>query len=191
MATSTPLEEGTDAPEFTAPLVGPDGTTRSTSLSGLLEDGAVLLVFYTNDFSPDCVKEWCSFRDYSWFTADPRFQVVGSSKSRQSTHRRFIERLDLPFPLLSDADLSVAEAFGVDYRAFGLVRRPRRSCFLIDRDRTVRYRWLGEHWIDPTRAIPDLDELQGAIDEALGGFEPETFGFSGAVDSGGEGTASH
>lgn len=166
-----------DAPQFTAPLVHPDGTTEETALQSLLDEAPVLLAFYTNDFSPDCINEWCSFRDYGWFAVDDRFNLVGISKSRAGTHRRFINRLDLQFPLYSDTDLSVAEAFGVDYRAFKLFRRSRRSCFLIDQSGEIRYRWLAEHRIDPTRATPDTDELRDALDRELGATEAETFGF--------------
>lgn len=168
-----------DTPAFSAPLVSPDGSTEETSLQSLLGDGPVLLAFYTNDFSPDCIKEWCAFRDYGWFTTDDRFTLVGISKSRAATHRRFINRLDLQFPLFADTDLAVAEAFSVDYRTFKLFPRARRSCFLIDQDGEIRYRWLADHPIDPTRTTPDLNDLQAAIDSELGAREFDTFGFDG------------
>jgi peroxiredoxin len=173
----TPLAVGDEAPDFTLPLVTPEGESDPVALSDLLEDGAVLLAFYTNDFSPDCITEWCSFRDYSWFAADERLKVVGISKSGVGTHRRFIDYLNLQFPLFSDGDLSVADAFGVSYRTFGLVRRPRRSCFLIDTEGRIRYRWLAEHPLDPTRDVPNLEEVHGAIEEALGRIEMDTFAF--------------
>jgi len=88
---------------------------------------------------------------------------VGISKSRPYLHRKFIDRLDLSFPLFSDADLDVAEQYLVTYRTFKLFARSRRSCFLVDRDGTVRYRWLAEHWLDPTRDTPPIDEIHDAI----------------------------
>ena len=91
---------------------------KAVSLDSLLADRPVLLCFYTNDFSPDCIHEWCSFRDYQWFSTSEQVRVVGISKSRPSTHRRFIDYLDLTFPLFSGADLLVTEAFGVKYRTF-------------------------------------------------------------------------
>jgi len=157
-------------------LVRPEGDDERVSLESLYRERPVLLVFYTNDFSPDCIEEWCSFRDYEWFSADERVQIIGVSKSRPSTHRQFIDRLGLTFPLYSDTDLEMAEAFGVKYRVFKLLARARRSCFLIDQEGVVRYKWLAEHALDPTRDVPDLDELHEAIERELGEFEPERFG---------------
>jgi peroxiredoxin len=162
------LDVGSEAPEFTAPLVHPGGRTAEVSLSSLLAGGPVLLAFYTNDFSPDCIEELCSFRDFEWFSEGDDVRVVGISKSGPALHRRFISYLDLSFPLYSDADLEVAEAFGVRYRTFKLFARARRSCFLVDTDRVVRYRWLAEHWLDPTRDVPPVAEIRAAIDETLG-----------------------
>ncbi|EJN60893.1 redoxin domain-containing protein [Halogranum rubrum] len=177
MDSSTGLAVGEVAPDFTAPLVRADGETERIALSALLEDRPVLLSFYTADFSPDCVSEWCSFRDFDWFSTNETVQVVGISRSSVGLHRRFINHLNLGFPLYADPDLDVAEAFGVDYRAFGLSRRARRSCFLIDRDRTIRYRWLSEHWLDPTRDTPPVGEIHDAIRREFGVEETDSFGF--------------
>ena len=170
------LDVGEVAPDFTAPLVSPEEGVEEVSLESLLVDRPVLLCFYTNDFSPDCIDEWCSFRDYGWFSTSEQVQVVGISKSRASTHRRFIDYLGLTFPLFSDGDLAVAEAFDVKYRTFRLFPRSRRSCFLVDTDRTVRYRWVGTHPLDPTRDTPDVYEIHEAIREEYGEPEAETFG---------------
>jgi peroxiredoxin len=162
------FEAGTEAPTFTASLTRPNGETERVALSALLADRPVLLAFYTNDFSPDCISEWCSFRDDAWFEPGTGVQVVGVSKSRPSTHRRFIDHLDLSFPLYSDTDLTVAGAYGVRYRLFKLLPRARRSCFLIDQDGVIQYVWVGHHRIDATRTAPPMDEIHTVIHEALG-----------------------
>ncbi|MFB6078343.1 MAG: redoxin domain-containing protein [Halarchaeum sp.] len=172
-----PLAAGDVAPDVSAPLVYPDGRVEDVSLSALVGERPTLLAFYTNDFSPDCAEEWCSFRDYGWFSNDERVQVVGVSRSRVGTHRRFIDYLDLDFPLYSDRDLAMTEAFGVDYRVFGLLRRPKRSVFLVDDDLEVRYRWVGEHALDATRAQPPLGEIVEAVENAFGTEAAEDFGF--------------
>lgn len=177
MTGSPGLSVGSRAPDVTAPLVASDGTVSEVSLSALFTNRPVLLVFYTNDFSPDCIKEWCSFRDYDWFATDETVQIVGVSKSRVSTHRKFIDYLDLSFPLYADTDLAIATAYNVVYRAFKLAKRPHRSCFLIDSDGRIRYRWLAEHPIDPTRDTPPVSEIHDAITRELGEPETETFGF--------------
>ncbi|UIP00533.1 redoxin domain-containing protein [Halobaculum sp. CBA1158] len=172
---SEPLDVGDPAPDFAATLVTPEGDAEETAFSDLL-DKPVLLSFYTVDFSPDCIEEWCAFRDFDWFASGDEVRVVGVSKSGPRIHRQFIDRLNLGFPLYADTDLAVSEAFGVAYRTFGLFRRSRRSCFLVDTDGEIRYRWLGEHWLDPTRDTPPVSEIHEAVREELGD-EPETFGF--------------
>ena len=169
MEEASGLSVGDEAPDFTALLVQPNGESADTSLSTLLEDGAVLLVFYTVDFSPDCIDEWCSFRDFDWFTSNDSVQVVGISKSGPYLHRKFIDFLDLTFPLFADKNLDVAERYGVKYRSFKLFPRARRSCFLVDRDRRIRYRWLSEHWLDPTRDTPPIDDVYDAIVREIDG----------------------
>lgn len=174
---SDPLSVGSRAPDVSAPLVYPDGRVADVALSSLVEERPVLLAFYTNDFSPDCMAEWCSFRDYGWFANDERVQVIGVSKSRAATHRRFIDYLDLDFPLYADRDFALTEAFGVDYRAFGLLRRPKRSVFLLDSELAVRYRWVGEHPVDATRAQPPIAAVRDAVEDAFGPADSESFGF--------------
>ena len=167
---------GETVSDVAAPLVSPEGGVEETSLGALADDGPVLVCFYTLDFSPDCVEEWCAFRDFDWFSAGD-VRVVGASKSGITFHRWFIDRLDLGFSLYADEDLALAEAFDVDYRAFGVFRRSRRSCFLLGGDLTVRYRWLGEHWLDPTLSVPPVEEVYAGVTDALDRPEPETFGF--------------
>ena len=169
MADPVGIEVGAEAPEFTAPLVHPDGETAEVSLSSLLADGPVLLAFYTNDFSPDCTREWCDFRDFGWFASTDDVRVAGVSRSRVSTHRRFIDRLDLPFPLYSDRDLELTEAFDVRYRVLGLVARSHRSVFLIDEDLTVQYRWVADHPVDPSRDTPKMQDVNDAVRDSLSG----------------------
>lgn len=171
------LAVGATAPAFTAPLVHPNGEVRETSFSELLEDKPVLLSFYTMDFSPDCIQEWCAFRDFDWFASGDAVRVVGVSKSGIRMHERFISRFDLGFPLYSDRDLTVAEAFDVVYRFLGVSKRAKRSCFLVDQDGIVRYRWVGEHWLDPTRDTPPVGEIHEAVVAELDLDQPETFGF--------------
>ena len=182
MSDATGIEPGEAAPEFTATLVRPDGSEEALSLASLLADGPVLLAFYTNDFSPDCIEEWCSFRDYGFFE-ESDVQVVGISKSGTYLHERFISYLGIEFPLFSDPDLEVAEAFDVSYRAARLFPRARRSCFLVDTDGIVRYRWLADHWLDPTRDVPPVEEIHQAVERVLSG-EPVDESTEESVDDG-------
>ncbi len=168
MTETDPLAVGDEVPAVSGELVYPDGTAETVPLADLYADRPLLLNFYMADFSPDCVSEWCSFRDFDWFTVENDVAVVGASRSGTGLHRRFIDYLDLNFPLYSDPDLALADAFGVRYRAFGVTDRARRSCFLVDGDGVVRYRWLGEHWLDPARDVPPVDEIHDGVTAALG-----------------------
>lgn len=173
------LAVGSDAPDIGGHLVRPDGTEGEVRFRDLWSDRPVLLTFYTADFSPDCVEEWCAFRDFDRFASGEAVQVVGVSKSGPRLHRQFIDRLGFQFPLYADTDLELARAFGVDYRTFGLFRRARRSCFLLDGAGVVRYRWVGDHWLDPTRDTPPVGEIYDAVRESLDleTAESESFGF--------------
>lgn len=171
-----PLAVGARPPAVRADLVDTDGSVSSVALSELTDDRPVLLCFYTMDFSPDCVKQWCSFRDFDWFASGDHVQVVGVSRSGVRLHREFISRFEIGFPLYADTDLALSDAFGVTYRTFGLTKRSRRSCFLVDSAGTIRYRWLSEHWLDPTRDLPPVSEIHETIVEEFGP-EVDDFGF--------------
>ncbi|MDS0297839.1 redoxin domain-containing protein [Halogeometricum sp. S1BR25-6] len=171
------LAVGETVPDVGGRLVRADGETTDVTLSALVAERPVLLNFYTADFSPDCVSEWCEFRDFDWFATGDSVQVVGASKSGERLHRKFISQFDLGFPLFADTRLELADAFGVRYRAFGVSHRAHRSCFLVDEDLTVRYKWVGEHWLDPTRDTPPVGEIHDAVVRELGGNDVETFGF--------------
>jgi peroxiredoxin Q/BCP len=172
------LTVGEQAPDAAATLVRPGGETERVALSALVRERPVLLSFYPIDFSPDCIREWCAFRDFEWFASGENISVVGSSRSGPRAHRQFIDRLGLGFPLYADTDLGFADAFGVKYRAFGVSTCARRSCFLVDEDREVRYRWVAENWLDPTRDVPSMAELSTGIREALDIEAPDRFGMA-------------
>ncbi|WP_128477452.1 redoxin domain-containing protein [Halorussus pelagicus] len=177
MSDSTGLAVGESVEDVSETLVYPDGETTETALSELLTEAPVLLTFYTNDFSPDCIEEWCSFRDYDWFTSNDAVQVIGVSKSRPITHRKFIDHLGLQFPLYADTDLELSSAFDVAYRAFKIAPRSRRSCFLLDSEGVVRYKWIAEHPLDPSRDQPPISEIHEVIENEFDDDGPETFGF--------------
>jgi peroxiredoxin Q/BCP len=93
-----PIEVGETVSDVEATIVRHDDTVEDVTLGSLVGERPVLLSFYTGDFTPDCIREWCSFRDFDWFSSGTHVQVVGSSKSSVSLHRRFLGYLDLNFP---------------------------------------------------------------------------------------------
>ncbi len=101
------LEAGDLAPAFT--LEDQDGKTHS------LADYAgqtVVLYFYPKDDTPGCTKEACSFRDNFGAIEESGAVVLGVSGDTAASHQKFREKYELPFPLLVDADKTVASAYG-------------------------------------------------------------------------------
>jgi thioredoxin-dependent peroxiredoxin len=72
----------------------------------------VVIYFYPKDDTPGCTTQACAFRDaYDDFKKSD-VVVIGISKDDPKSHKKFIEKYNLPFILLSDEDLVVANQFG-------------------------------------------------------------------------------
>ena len=100
--------EGDKVPDFS--LKADDGTTVTPAT---LAGKKVVLFFYPKDDTPGCTKEACGFRD-----AFPQFGeidavVLGVSPDSLESHRKFKQKYQLPFRLLSDEGHRLADAFGV------------------------------------------------------------------------------
>lgn len=95
----------------------------------------VLLYFYPKDNTPGCTKEACQIRD-SW-SLFQKYQavVLGVSGDSIASHKKFEEKYHLPFPLLSDEEKKVHQAYGVlgQKSFFGkVIFGTKRESFLID-----------------------------------------------------------
>ncbi len=124
------LKKGDPAPAFD--LADQDG--ERVTLSGLLEDGPLLLYFYPADFTPGCTKEACEIRDMHEDISDVGIRVVGVSPQDEASHTRFRKRHSLPFTLLADPDKTAVKAYGVD-GPLGI--SVRRATFLINTDGVI------------------------------------------------------
>ena len=118
------------APEFS--LLNADDQTFSLSAH---KGQKLLLVFYPGDDTPVCTRQLCDYRDGIEQFADLGVQVVGISADDAASHRAFREKYQLPFVLLSDPDLAVAEQYGCK----GLIGM-KRGVFLLDESHHIRYR---------------------------------------------------
>ena len=128
----TKVNVGDHAPDFTLP----DQTGSLVALRDLLGSKTVVLYFYPKDQTPGCTVEARAFRDsYEAFTAAGA-EVVGVSSDSVASHRRFAQRHDLPFLLLSDREGKVRELYGVE-KTLGIV--PGRVTYVIDREGVVRH----------------------------------------------------
>ena len=128
------LEIGTKAPDFSLP--DQNGTIHRLSDR---KGQKVILYFYPKDMTAGCTSQACSFRDLYPQFLDKGAVVLGVSKDSVESHKRFEEKHGLPFPLLSDTDLSVITAYdvlrpGKDGKPG---RSPVRSTYLIDEEGTI------------------------------------------------------
>jgi thioredoxin-dependent peroxiredoxin len=104
------LKEGQIAPPFSTQMVEGDQTVP-ISLADL-SGKTVILYFYPKDDTPGCTKEACAFRDgFARFQA-AGIVVLGCSVQDADSHRAFIAKYHLPFPLLLDPGKKIATEYG-------------------------------------------------------------------------------
>jgi peroxiredoxin Q/BCP len=148
---------GDRAPDFSLP----DHTGASVSLAALTAAGDFILYFYPADFTPVCTAEACAFRDNFDGLAEVGLAIVGVSPQSVASHRRFVDRYQLPFPLLADAGGKVIRAYGVSGPlGFGV----RRATFLIGADGIVRSRVVADFLVRS-----HLNLIRQTIDARRGG----------------------
>lgn len=102
------LKIGDSAPNFELP----DQHGVNQKLTGFLGK-RVLIYFYPRDFTPGCTKEACSIRDAFSNFKKLNTRVLGISKDTAESHKKFSDKYNLPFTLLSDPDKKILKKFGV------------------------------------------------------------------------------
>ncbi|MGJ8676766.1 MAG: peroxiredoxin [Akkermansiaceae bacterium] len=103
---------GEQAPEFNVGVVG-EGYAEGARISlEELRGNRVVLVFYPKDNTPGCTIQACSMRD-NWEKLSPVAKVFGVSVDDVASHQKFIDKKDLPYPLLSDTSKELVAAYGV------------------------------------------------------------------------------
>jgi peroxiredoxin Q/BCP len=129
--------EGARAPAFSMPASG----GRSVS-SEALKGRPYLLYFYPKADTPGCTKQACGLNDVLGDIGDA--VVLGISPDKPSKQLKFAEKYGLGFPLLSDPDHAVAEAFGV-WKEKSMYGRKymgiERSAFLVDEQGAIANAW--------------------------------------------------
>jgi thioredoxin-dependent peroxiredoxin len=153
--------EGQKAPAFSLP--GNDGKEHS------LQDypsKKVVLFFYPKDSTPGWTKEACGFRELNTKIEKCGAVVLGISKDTVDSHKKFAEKFNLPFVLLSDPKADVMKK----YRAFGkkmmygkTVEGTIRSSVIIDSKGDVI-----KHWAAVKKADQHPQEVLGFLQEQPG-----------------------
>ncbi|MEH0416386.1 peroxiredoxin [Streptomyces sp. B21-083] len=113
----------------------PDESGAPRRLSELLTEGPIVLFFYPAALTPGCTAEACHFRDLAAEFAAVGARPVGISGDSVDRQQEFAQSHTLGMPLLSDADGTVRELFGVK-RGFSMMPT-KRVTFVIAEDRTV------------------------------------------------------
>ena len=133
------LQIGDPAPAFTLPADG-DRTIASGDLAGK----PYVVYFYPKDSTPGCTTEACDFRDNFARVTAAGAMVFGVSKDSVKSHDRFKAKYTLPFPLLSDTELTLHRAYG----AWGMKKMygkefegTIRSTFLVGADGNIAATW--------------------------------------------------
>ena len=130
------LKDGDLAPDFE--LVADDGSKASLSS---FRGSKVVLYFYPKDMTSGCTKGALAFRDAMPSLEELGAVVLGVSRDRVESHRRFKEKYSLNFLLLSDPDLGVHKLYGVwrEKRMYGRTfMGTERSTFIIGRGGRIR-----------------------------------------------------
>jgi thioredoxin-dependent peroxiredoxin len=129
------LETGDKAPDFTLP----DDTGAEVSLADY-RGRKVILYVYPSAMTPGCTTQACDFRDSLDSISAAGYAVIGLSPDKPEKLAKFRERDGLTFPLVSDTDKTVLEAYGAygEKKLYGkTVVGVIRSTFVIDEDGTV------------------------------------------------------
>lgn len=118
------------------------------------------LYFYPKDSTPGCTAEACSLRDNYHALMAKGYAVVGVSPDTEASHRKFIEKQNLPFPLIADTDHRLAEEMGVwgeksmyGRKYFGIFR----TTFLVGPDGRIEHIFMPKDIKTKTHADQILD----------------------------------
>lgn len=148
---------GTKAPDFT--LLDQNG--ENVSLNDF-RGKKVILYFYPKDSTPGCTKQACAFSELNPHFIEANAQIIGISKDSVASHKRFEQKYQLPFILLSDTELEVIKSYDVwkeknmyGKKVMGVVR----STYLINEDGVIEKTFEKVKAADNPKQM--LDELNG------------------------------
>ena len=148
-----PEKDRKNAPEFA--LKDSDGKT--VKLSDFAGKQAVLLYFYPKDMTPGCTKEACGFRDRLDDLKKQGVAVLGVSRDDAESHKKFIAKENLNFPLLVDTDGKITTAYNAAMEGRNNISR--RVSFLIDKSGKI------VHVTDAPSADKHLAEMKEAVEK--------------------------
>ena len=131
------LQTGDKIPE----ILGTDQNGNSLKASDFAGK-KLALYFYPKDNTPGCTAQACSLRDGYDDLKKAGYAIVGVSVDDEASHQKFIDKFDLPFPLIADVDKKLVEQFGVwqEKKNYGKTYMGTvRTTFLIDENGIIRH----------------------------------------------------
>ena len=133
------LEIGQKAPAFSAT----DQDGKPVSLEEY-RGRKVVIYFYPKDDTPGCTKEACAFRDNLPNFQKTGVEVLGVSVDAEKAHRKFADKYQLPFRLVSDGEKQIVEAYGVWGKKKFMGREymgTNRVTYLVDEQGNIEKVW--------------------------------------------------
>ena len=141
-----PLAVGTVAPDFSLR----DQNGEVVALQSFKGQSNIVLIFYPGDSTPGCTKQLCTVRDNWKAFLEKDTLVFGVNGQGESSHAKFIDKYQFPFPLLVDEGKVVCKA----YKTNGLLMVT-RTVYLIGKDGTIRF---------SKRGMPEPEEVLAAAE---------------------------
>jgi peroxiredoxin Q/BCP len=130
------LKVGDSAPDFSVN----DQSGNPVKLSEF-KGKKVVLYFYPKDNTPGCTAEACNLRDNYEALQKAGYVVLGVSTDSEKSHQKFIDKFELPFPLLADTEKEIHEKYGtwVEKSMYGRkYMGTARTTFLIDENGKIQ-----------------------------------------------------
>lgn len=130
------LKVGDQAPEF----VSIDQNGKKVALNDFAGK-KVVIYFYPKDNTPGCTMQACNIRDNYDAILKEGIVILGVSADDETKHQKFIEKFDLPFPLLADTEKELINLYGVwgEKKFMGKVYDGiHRTTFILNADHTIR-----------------------------------------------------
>jgi thioredoxin-dependent peroxiredoxin len=150
------VKVGEKAPDF----VGFDQNGNQLGLKDF-QGKKIILFFYPKDDTPGCTAEACNLRDNYNMLTSLGFALLGVSPDAQKKHQAFIQKYELPFPLIADTDQLVLKMFGAwgEKKMYGKsYEGVLRTTFIIDENGIVTHVIDKVNTKDHTSQILDLLE---------------------------------
>lgn len=127
-----PLATGTKAPDFDLPASSADGNIKLSDFAGK----NLILVFYPKDKTPGCTRQLCALRDDKSMFDGLNTEIIASNPGSLKSHESFTEKEGYPFPILVDADRTMA----ADYQALKENGTSiQRTVYIIDGNGVIQF----------------------------------------------------